>query len=72
MKLERKEIEIEVHQGKIDYINYACNKEITYWKKVALDRVSTENEEKELTDLVPSRVSLIRKAKSAKQRTLMK
>ena len=43
MKLERKEIEIEVHQGKIDYINYAYNKEITYWKKVALDRVSTEN-----------------------------
>ena len=63
MKLERKK-EIEVNPGKIDYINYAYSKEITYWKKAAL----TESEEKELMDLASSRVSLICKAKSVKNR----
>ena len=41
-----KKIEIEANQGKIDYINYACNKEITHWKKAALEKVSTESEKK--------------------------
>ena len=49
MKLEEK-IEIEVNQDKIDYINYAHSEEITYWKKAALERVSTESEKEELID----------------------
>ena len=36
-------IEIEVNQEKIDYINYAHSEEIAYWKKAALERVSTES-----------------------------
>ena len=46
MKLKQKKIEIQVNQEKIDYINYAYNKKITYWKKVTLEKVSTENEKK--------------------------
>ena len=65
-EVRTKKIEIEVNQGKIGYINYTCSKEITYWKKAALERVSTESEENELMDLAPSRVSLICKVKSTK------
>ena len=65
-KLERKKIEIEVNQDKIDYINYGYSEEVTYWRKSALEKVSTDSEEKELIDLVPLRVSLIRKVKSVK------
>ena len=66
MKFERKKIEIEVNQDKIDYINCAYSEEVTYWRKAALVKVSTESEEKELIDLAPSRVSLIRKVKNVK------
>ena len=51
-----KKIEIEVNQDKIDYKNYAYSEEVTYWRKAALEKVSTESEEKELMDLAPSRV----------------
>ena len=61
-----KNIEIEVNQDKIDYINYAYSEDVTYWRKAALERVSTESEEKELIDLAPSRVSLNWKVKSVK------
>ena len=37
-------------------------KKLQYWKEEALKRESTENEAKELADLVPLRVFLIRKA----------
>ena len=47
-EVKTKTIEIQVNQEKIDYINYAYNKEMTYWKKAALDRVSTENEKKRI------------------------
>ena len=40
----------------MEYINFACNEEITYWKKAALARVVNEKEEKELVDLAPPRV----------------
>ena len=43
-EIKTKKIEIQVNQEKIDYINYAYNKKITYWKKAALEKVSTENE----------------------------
>ena len=55
MKLELKKIEIEVNQEKVEYISYAYNKEITYWKKAALERVLNESEEKELADLAHKR-----------------
>ena len=59
-----KKIKRKVNQDKIDYINYAYSEDVTHWRKAALDRVSTEREEKELIDLAPSRVSLIWKVKS--------
>ena len=65
-EVRTKKVEIEVNQGKIDYINHAYSKKITYQKKAALDRVSTENEEKQLMDLAPLRVPLICKAQSTK------
>ena len=34
-EVKTKTIEIQVNQEKIDYINYAYNKEMTYWKKAA-------------------------------------
>ena len=55
-----------MNQEKKHYINYVYSEEIKYWKKAALDRVSTESEEKELVDLAPLRISLIRKNMSAK------
>ena len=50
----------------MEYINFAYNEEITYCKKAALDRVLNEREEKELVDLAPPRVLLIRKEKIEK------
>ena len=63
VEVKTTKIEIEVNQEKIDYINYVYNKEITYWKKAALERVLNDSEEKELQDLVPSRILLIREKK---------
>ena len=54
---------IEMDQEKMEYMNFAYNEEITYWKKAALDRVLNEREEKELVDLAPPKVLLIRKEK---------
>ena len=47
---------IEIDQEKMEYINFAYNEKITYWKKAALDRVSNERGAKELVDLAPPRV----------------
>ena len=58
--------EIEVNLEKMEYINYAYNEEITYWKKAALSRALNESEGKELVDLESSRVLLIRKEKTEK------
>ena len=55
-EVRTKKIKIEVNQEKKDYINYAFSEEIKYWKKAALERVSTESEEKELVDLAPLRI----------------
>ena len=59
-------IEVEWSQEKIDFINDAYQKKLQHWKKTDLESVSTENEAKELIDLAPSRVSVIRKVKNAK------
>ena len=37
-------IEINLSQEKINFINDVYRKELQYWKKVALEIVSTENE----------------------------
>ena len=57
---------IEIDQEKMEYINFAYNEEIIYWRKAALDRVLNEGEEKELVDLALLRVLLIRKEKIEK------
>ena len=57
---------IEIDQEKMEYINFAYNEEIIYWRKAALDRVLNEGEEKELVDLTLLRVLLIRKEKIEK------
>ena len=57
---------IEMDQEKIEYMNFAYNEEIIYWKKAALDRILNEREEKELVDLAPPKVLLIRKEKFEK------
>ena len=58
-------IEVDLSQEKIDFLNYAYQKELQHWKKVALESVSTENKAKELINLALSRVCLIRKVKNA-------
>ena len=59
---EVRESRIEV----VDFINDAYEKELRYWKRVALESVSTENEAKELTESAPRRVILVRKVKNEK------
>ena len=59
-------IEVDLSQEKIDFVNDAYQKELQHWKKVGLESVSIENEAKEIIDLAPSRICLIRKAKNAK------
>ena len=49
-------------QEKINFINNTYQKELQYWKKVALKKALTKNETKELIDLAPSGVFLIHKA----------
>ena len=66
VEVKTKKRETEVNQETTDYINYAYNKEITWWKEAVLERVLNERKEKELIDLAPSRVLLIRKEKSEK------
>ena len=63
------EIEVNLSQEKINFINDAYQNKLQYWKKAALKKVSTENETKELTNLVSLRVFLIRKTaiKNAKK-----
>ena len=62
----RNKIEVEIHQEKVDFINDAYEKELQYWKWAALESVLTENKAKELIDLVPSRVILVRKVMNEK------
>ena len=53
-------IEAKLTQEKIDFINDVHQKELQYWKKIALES-KDENEKNQLTDLAPLRVSLARK-----------
>ena len=54
-------MEVNLSKEKIDFINDVYQKELYYWKKIALESDLTENERKQLTDLAPSRVFLVRK-----------
>ena len=59
-------IEVEVHQEKVDFINDAYEKGLRYWKRAALESVSTENEARELIELAPMKVILVSKVKNQK------
>ena len=59
-------IKVELHQEKVDFINDASEKGLEYWERAALGSVSTENEARELTELAPRKVILVRKAKNRK------
>ena len=48
-------IEVNLPQAKIDFINDAHQKELQYWKNIALAS-KNEHERKQLTDLAPLRV----------------
>ena len=56
-----KKIEVNLPQEKIDFINDAHQNDLQYWKKIALE-IKNERKRKQLTDLVPLRVFLSRKA----------
>ena len=62
----RNKIEVEIHQEKVDFINDAYEKELRYWKRAALESVSTKNEARELIELAPRKVILVRKVKNQK------
>ena len=64
IKLEK--AEVEIHHKKVDFINYAYEKELRYWKRAALESASTENEARELIELAPRRVILVLKVKNQK------
>ena len=48
-------LQVNLRQGKIDFVNDAHQKELQYWKNIALES-KNENERKKLTDLAPLRV----------------
>ena len=54
-------MEVNLSKEKINFINDVYQKELYYWKKIALESDLTENERKQLTDLAPSRVFFVRK-----------
>ena len=45
-------IQVNLTQEKIDFINDAHQKELQYWKNIALES-KNKNERKKLTDLAP-------------------
>ena len=53
-------IGVNLSQEKMDFTNDTHQKELKYWKKVALESVLTENGRKQLTDLTPPKGFLAR------------
>ena len=45
-EVTKSRIEVELHQEKVDFINDAYEKGLRYWKRAALERVSTENKKR--------------------------
>ena len=66
IEVTESKIEVELHQEKVDFINEAYRKGLRYWKRVALESISTENEARELIELAPRKVIFVRKAKNQK------
>ena len=60
------EVKVEIHQEKVHFINNAYEKGLRYWKREALESVSTKNEARKLTELAPRRVILVQKVKNQK------
>ena len=48
-------IQVNLPQEKMDFINDAHQKELQYWKNIALES-KNEKQRKELTDLAPLRI----------------
>ena len=59
-------VEVELHQEKVDFINDAYEKGLRYWKRAALESVVTGNKARELIELAPRKVILVRKVKNQK------
>ena len=57
--------EADLHKEKLNFINYAREKSLDYWKSVALKKL-IENEARELIELAPRKVILVSKAKNQK------
>ena len=57
-EVRTRKFETELNQENIDYISFACNEEIPYWKNAAFTRVLNDTKEKELAGLSPSKVLL--------------
>ena len=53
-------IVVNLPKEKVDFINDTQQKELNYWKKIALEN-KNEDEKKQLTDLAPLRAFLARK-----------
>ena len=64
--MDKNRIEVELHQKEVDFINDAYEKGWRYWKKEALESVSTKNEARKLIELASRKVILVRKAKNQK------
>ena len=47
-------IKVELHQEKVDFLNDAYEKGLEYWKRAALESVSTKNEARELNSTTES------------------
>ena len=66
VEVRETKIEVDLLEDKVDFINYAYEKGLQYWKRAALESVSTENEARELIELAPRKVILVSKAKNQK------
>ena len=58
-------VEVELNQEKINFKNDSYEKGLQYWKRIASENVSTENERK-LIELEPKKVILACKEKNQK------
>ena len=55
-----KKIEVNLPKEKVDFLNDTHQKELNYWKKIALEG-KNEDEKEQLADVAPLRAFLVRK-----------
>ena len=65
IEVKETKTEVDLHKEQEDFINYAYEKGLQYWKSATLKSVS-ENEAGELIELAPRTVILVSKAKNQK------